>query len=220
MHQLQKLLQGPISEHIISNIDYKALLYKIMSLIAQVLSKRENMIFEDKLIVENTLSLMVGCILHKNELLNDFYGFKGIDDPEQFVLSGLLYCPHERIREEFKSSFSCLARKLTHISGVKTTPLAFLLKLLSGKFSIISDYPCKQFFELFCEIIDLHFIVDKISDSKTNVFNPELLLSQIIDKIKTYNKASQSLLQSSFGLHPSASAPVTTHDPLEESEGA
>jgi hypothetical protein len=26
------------------------------------------MIFEDKLIVENTLSLMVGCILHKNEL--------------------------------------------------------------------------------------------------------------------------------------------------------
>lgn len=46
-----------------------------MSLIAQVLSKQENMIFEDKLIVENTLSLMVGCILHKNELLNDFYAF-------------------------------------------------------------------------------------------------------------------------------------------------
>jgi hypothetical protein len=60
------------------------------------------MIFEDKLIVENTLSLMVGCILHKNELLNDFYSF---ENPEQFVISGLLDCAHERIREDFKSSF-------------------------------------------------------------------------------------------------------------------
>jgi signal transduction histidine kinase len=56
----------------------------------------------DKLIVENTLSLMVGCILHKNELLNDFYSFK---NPEQFVISGLLDCEHDRIREVFKSSF-------------------------------------------------------------------------------------------------------------------
>jgi hypothetical protein len=45
------------------------------------------MIFEDKLIVENTLSLMVGCILHKNELLNNFYSF---ENPEEFVISGLL----------------------------------------------------------------------------------------------------------------------------------
>lgn len=95
-------MQGPISEHIISNIDYKSLLHKIMSLISQVLSKRDQMIFEDKLIVENTLSLMVGCILHKNELLNDFYSFK---NPSEFVISGLLDCQHERIREDFKSSF-------------------------------------------------------------------------------------------------------------------
>ena len=60
------------------------------------------MIFEDKLIVENTLNLMVGCILHKNELLNDFYSF---ENPEQFVIGGLLDCAHERIREDFKSSF-------------------------------------------------------------------------------------------------------------------
>ena len=95
-------MMGSISEHIISNIDYKSLLHKIMTLIAQVLDKRGKMIFEDKLIVENTLSLMVGCILHKNELLNDFYSFK---NPEQFVISGLLDCEHDRIREVFKSSF-------------------------------------------------------------------------------------------------------------------
>jgi len=76
------------------------------------------------------------------------------------VLSGLLQCPHERIREEFKSTFGCLAKKLTHISEGIETPLEFLLKILSAKFAMISEYPCKQFFELFCEIIDLHFIMN------------------------------------------------------------
>lgn len=115
LHQLQDLMMGTISEHIISKIDYKALLHKILTLISQVLSKREAMIFEDKLIVENTLSLMLGCILHKNDLLNEFYSIQQPLKSDEFVLSGLLQCPHERIREEFKSTFACLARKLTHI---------------------------------------------------------------------------------------------------------
>lgn len=46
------------------------------------------MTFEEKLIIENALSLWVGCILHKQELFNDFYAF----DSEEFILSGLLYC--------------------------------------------------------------------------------------------------------------------------------
>lgn len=46
------------------------------------------MTFEDKLIVENALSLWVGCVLHKNELLNDFYGINSDD----FILQGVLYC--------------------------------------------------------------------------------------------------------------------------------
>jgi hypothetical protein len=68
------LLAGPASELIISNIEYKSLLQKILTLISQVLAKK-HMIFEDKLIVENALSLLVGCLLHKPELLNDLYSF-------------------------------------------------------------------------------------------------------------------------------------------------
>ncbi len=101
-----------------------------------------------------------------------------------------MQCPHERIREEFKSTFACLARQLTHIPEGIETPLSFLLRLLSTKFTLISEYPCKQFFELFCEIIDLHFIMNKIGDKNSMVFDPETLLSQIIDKIKIYNRAS------------------------------
>jgi hypothetical protein len=70
--------------------------------------------------------------------------------------------------------------------------LYYLLRLLSGKFSIIGEYPCKQYFELFCELIDQYFLIRQLSSKtkgpETEVFNPESLLSLIIDKIKDYNK--------------------------------
>jgi len=52
------------------------------------------MIMEDKLIIENALSLLVGCILHKNELLNGLYEFKSgtIGSFDDFALEGLLLC--------------------------------------------------------------------------------------------------------------------------------
>lgn len=152
------------------------------------------MIHEDKLIIENALSLLVGCILHKQELLDNFYDFhsdtvKSIDD---FILCGLLYCPQEKIREEFKQSLSCLSSKLTSALNVREAPMYFLLRLLSSNFSIISEYPCKQYFELFCELIDQYFLIQSLgingSQPSTEVFNPETLLSLIIDKIKDYNR--------------------------------
>jgi hypothetical protein len=62
------------------------------------------MIFEDKLIIENALSLWVGCNLHMNELLEDFYKFSNdtVKSSDQFILSGLLFCEQEKVREEFK----------------------------------------------------------------------------------------------------------------------
>lgn len=55
------------------------------------------MVFEDKLIIENALSLWVSFVLHKNELINDFYAFKGEDSSsiksaDELILNGLLYC--------------------------------------------------------------------------------------------------------------------------------
>jgi hypothetical protein len=52
------------------------------------------MIFEDKLIIENALSLWVGCIFHKTELINDFYAFSStiVPSSKDFILKGLLFC--------------------------------------------------------------------------------------------------------------------------------
>lgn len=115
---------------------------------------------------------------------------------DSFVLSGLLYTQQEKIREEFKASLGALARKLTFNGDsklVREPPLFYLLRLLSTRFSQISDYQCKQFFELFCDLIDLYFIVKSVYGADIgSVFDPEQLLSQIIDKIKDYNTLNQS----------------------------
>ena len=84
---------------------------------ATVLQK-EKMIFEDKLIIENALSLWVGCLLHMNNLWNDFLEFKGteemsIKNSSDFILAGLLYCPQDKIREEFNSSLNLISNKVT-----------------------------------------------------------------------------------------------------------
>lgn len=72
------------------------------------------MIFEDKLIIENALSLWVSCILHKIELFNDFYKFTSehSSSSQEFILQGLLYCNQEKVREEFKLTLYCLVSKM------------------------------------------------------------------------------------------------------------
>jgi hypothetical protein len=59
---------------------------------------------------------------------------------------------------------------------------------------LISQYHCKQYFELFCELIDHYFnlssltgVSEALLNSGSAAFNPENLLSSIIDKIKDYN---------------------------------
>jgi hypothetical protein len=50
-----------------------------------------------------------------------------------------------------------------------------MLRLLSTRFSQISDYQCKQFFELFCDLIDLYFIVKSVygAEAGSSIFDPE-----------------------------------------------
>lgn len=112
------------------------------------------MFFEDKLIVENSLNLMMGCILFKKELFSDFLSFKGSDtvkSAQDLILKGVLFCPEEKIRENFKLF-------LFHLSKEIPEAMKLCLTLLSQNFSLISSYPCRQFFDLFNELIDDYFL--------------------------------------------------------------
>ena len=58
------------------NTDFAKLMDKILEILAATLSK-PSLVFEDRDIVENALSIMVGTVLYKKELYEKFVGFAG-----------------------------------------------------------------------------------------------------------------------------------------------
>ena len=158
--------------------------------------KKEKLLFEDRLIVEYALNLWVGCLLHHSDLFQEFMEPRDPElNPNELLLAGLLYCPYETVREEFKQSLSALCNKVRPAGTPgKASPLDCTLKLLSSNFSLISEYPCKQYFELFCELIDKHFLEAKIgtrSEAAPQVIDSEALLSAVIDRIREENHKAQ-----------------------------
>jgi hypothetical protein len=141
--------------------------------------RRETHTFEEKNIVSNSLNLWIGCLLYKPELFLDFLTF---DKIEELIMSGILYCSAEKIREDFKFTLLELAKQLQ--TSESESALGFQLKLLSKNFHKISLYPCRQFFDLFNELIDYYFVKVTLGSEESDLFDPEQLLSQIIDKIR------------------------------------
>jgi len=99
-------------------------------------------------------------------------------------MHGVLYCREEKVRQDFKAALSAIAKQ--------RVALSFMIKILSANFSKISDFPCVQFFELYNELIDLYYAKQALSaDSQEKIFDPEALLSFIIDKMRA-DKQSNS----------------------------
>ena len=55
----------------VESVDYSLLQRKVLSITSEVL-KKQVLVFEDKLIVNNALNLWVGCLLHRGDLLKEF----------------------------------------------------------------------------------------------------------------------------------------------------
>lgn len=155
-------------------------------MITQVL-KKPKLVFEERLIVESALNLWVGCLLHRGELLDAFLSNPA--EAEAFILAGLLFCPYESVREDFRQSLSALCAAKSQKSA-----LSSILQLLARNFSLISSYPCKQYFELFCELLDKHVLASRTglaAAANEDVIDSEALLSAVIGRISEENQKAQ-----------------------------
>jgi hypothetical protein len=103
-----KIFAGSIAEEFLDLIDFSNLQNKLLTLIADIVS-RETHSFEEKNIVSNSLNLWIGCVLYRPELFLDFLTFDRIDE---VIMSGILYCSAEKIREDFKFTLLALAKEL------------------------------------------------------------------------------------------------------------
>jgi hypothetical protein len=97
------------------------------------------------------------------------------------------------VREEYRQSFSALCSKSRGAEG-EANALHSTLTLLSRNFPLISEYPSKQYFELFCELLDRHFLEAKVGgghEAAAEVIDSEALLSAVIDRIRDENQKAQ-----------------------------
>ena len=148
-----------------------------MQLLVTACSK-QSLIYEDKLIIENALSIMTGTLLYKPELYPKFESFTSqaeVKSAEQLVLTGLL-SHEEKVRQDFKQSLGVLAQALNRDGNGS---LNFLMGVLARNFNLISNKPSRQFFELFNKLIDLKAQMDALSggDDGQAIYNPEELLN-------------------------------------------
>lgn len=103
---MMKLFSGLIASEFLDLIDFTSLQSKLLSLISDIV-KKDTHSFEEKNIVSNSLNLWIGCILYQPELFLDFLTYNHI---EEITMSGILYCPAEKIREDFKFTLLELAK--------------------------------------------------------------------------------------------------------------
>ena len=127
-------------------------------------------------------------------LYTKFINFQGsggqIANAEQLILAGL-FCHEEKVRQDFAAAFESIAIK---ILNNEQNPLNYVLGLLAKNFSQISSKPSRQFFDLFNSLIDLKAhrdSLDGVTSDASAIYNPEDLLSQIIDKIKAQQRQKQ-----------------------------
>ena len=165
----------------------------MIKIISQIIAKdSSDEVIEEKNIVENGLMIWMACVLYEPSLFESFLAFdqfsqESIKTPTDFVIRGLLHCPIEKMRKSFQHVLGSMASRLAYYNP---EVMNFLIKSLSSNFSLISDHPSAQYFDLFNQMVDIFFV--NSGSSSNEYFDPEGLLGQIIEKIRAEQHKSKS----------------------------
>ena len=192
---------------ILLSTNYGRLQNKILSLVFTILQQK-TFSLEQKIIIENAITIWVGATLYKPELFNDFKAFSlNGSSAEDLILSGLVFCPEEKIRQDFCSGLTALVKSIDREKRQETQ--RYFMGILGSNFLEVAERPCSQYFDLFNELIDLQALQDALvedaeffeaaGDGAKN-YNPETLLNQIIDKILESQSRSKDISANSLNI--------------------
>ena len=81
--------------------------------ISNLILRQEEVSFDEKKIVENSLSLWIALVLHQTNLIKNFYEFSSefkAKEKKSFLISGLTMKANKKIREEFYNALTIFAK--------------------------------------------------------------------------------------------------------------
>ena len=96
----------------------------------------------------------MGSSLYKPELFDGFLSFtSGESTAADLILSGLVFCREDKIRQDFCQGVLALARSIE--VGKRQLAQQFFMGILGTSFTQIGGRLCSQYFDLFNELLDL-----------------------------------------------------------------
>lgn len=187
--QIQKLslqLKGEIGQKLISSIDFTQLQHIVLDNISNLVLKQTDISFDEKKIIENSLSLWIALVLHQTNLINDFYNFCNQfreKHDRSFIISGLTMKGNKKIREEFYTSFTIFSK----INLEELQPFVYLSQELfnnmpenENKDNFSSN---TQFFGLCTFLVNENLLSKEIDQVK--------MLGEVIDKVKKHQSREE-----------------------------
>ena len=161
-------------EQFMQSLNYSQLIIKLLRIIEGIVCRKETeATYHEKIMVSNCLAIIVGCAGYNPSLFLEILTFK---NGEELIMSGILYSQQDSIKDDFKQNLYKLARQHYSIDESETA-LGFLLRVQSNNFEKTSLYPCRHFFGLFNDLVDLYYLKASLSSQDHSVmFNAEKLL--------------------------------------------
>lgn len=187
IEQLATQLKGELGNNLLKVIDFSHLQNIVLQSIASLLVKHE-MDFDERKIVENSLSLWLGCSLHNPKILSNFFTFKcnEFDDVKDLISRGILYPSLFRIREEFLYTLYLFATK---IKGAKLDAFEYILTSMLQKLPKDNqgEESCTaQYFELVSKLIEEYFARLNDGRIKFDILDSAKFFADVIERIKSH----------------------------------
>lgn len=187
IEQLSSQLKGELGNNMLKVIDFNHLQLIVLQNIASLLDKHD-MDFDERKIIENSLSLWLGCVLHNPQILDNFFTFtcNEFTDIKDLMQRGILYPSLFRIREEFLHTLFMFALKVVNpkkdvFEYTLTAMLERLPKDNEGEESCTAQY-----FELVSKLIEEYFSRVKDGKVEKNVLDAPKFFENVIEKIKSH----------------------------------
>ena len=187
IEQLASQLKGDLGHKMLKVIDFNHLQIIVLQNIASLVDKYE-MDFDERKIVENSLSLWLGCVLHNPKILENFFTFKcnEFEDVKDLILRGILYPSLFRVREEFLHTLYMFATKIekSKVNTFEYTLKAMLQKL--PKDNEGEEACTAQYFELVSKLIEEYFSRVKEGKASKEIFEVTKFFTDVIERIKSH----------------------------------
>ena len=172
--QLAAQLKGNLGIKLLQSLNLQETFLRMLDICSSIITKEE-IEFEDNKLVKTCLGMATTSLLYENTLFDDFlqHDFGDGMNYRQFILAGVLFPHSYSIREEFRSSFFYIAKKLKS-DLLLEDPLIAILGLLLDNMPVSNDQSskeCGEYFELLCYLLDEYYLLQDPTSTLYIIYN-------------------------------------------------